>query len=326
MNIAFIGFRHGHIYSLYDQAVNNPDVQILGAYESNKEARETAYNKIGVNFTHDDLGELLGEKDLDAVAIGDYFQIRGSHAIAALKAGKHVISDKPLCTSLQELDEITRLSKEKNLAVGMMLDLRFNNNALHVYRLVSEGVIGEIQNVFFSGQHPLSYGIRPAWYFEPGKHGGTINDIAIHGIDLIEHLTGLSLKKILYARCWNAYATEKTEFKDCAQFMVEMSNGAGLMADVSYSSPNSFGFSLPTYWRFTLWGIKGFIEFNITTDEIIVAIDGENKIQTIKTQDTNSGNTLTAFISEIDGESTSLNTATVLKATRDALLIQQACV
>ncbi len=68
---------------------------------------------------------------------------------------------------------------------------------------------------------------------EEGKHGGTINDIAVHALDLIPWITGHKFKRIVAARCWNALAKRCPHFKDAAQLMLEMDNGAGVMGDVS---------------------------------------------------------------------------------------------
>ncbi|HCS75525.1 MAG TPA: gfo/Idh/MocA family oxidoreductase, partial [Clostridiales bacterium] len=207
IKIAFAGFRHGHINALYKLAEQNPDVQIVAAYEADADARAAAEADLGVNFAHDSYEDMLNEEDIDVVAIGDYYGKRGSLAIDALKAGKHVYADKPLCTSLDELDEIERLSREKALKVGCMLDMRQNKVVQPVRNFIQEGNLGEIHALFFSGQHPLMYGSRPDWYFEKGKHGGTINDIAIHGMDIVEYLTGLSMKSVTSARCWTSGRT-----------------------------------------------------------------------------------------------------------------------
>src|SRR5699024_6132221 len=163
---------------------------------------------------------------------------------------------------------------------------------------------GEVHAIFFSGQHPLLYGSRPNWYFEEGKHGGTINDIAIHGIDFVEYITGLTPKKIIGARCWNAFATEVPEFEDCGQFMVELTNGAGLMADVSYAAPNSSGYSLPFYWRFTIWGMKGVMEFTVGSGDIVVALDGKEGTEIIEIPDVETGDCLSVFVDELTGKPT----------------------
>lgn len=101
------------------------------------------------------------------------------YIIEALKHNKHVICDKPICTDLKELEEIEKLSKEKNLRVACMLDLRYIPQVGKVKELIQSGEIGEIKIASFTGQHFLDYGNRPIWYYEGNNQGGTINDIAI---------------------------------------------------------------------------------------------------------------------------------------------------
>ena len=192
-------------------------------------------------------------------------------AIEALKHGKHIICDKPICTDLKELDEIEKLAEEKNLQVCCMLDLRYMPQIPKVCELVKSGEIGNILNISFTGQHCLDYGNRPGWYFEEGKHGGTINDIAIHGIDIVRFITGKNLTRINCAKVRNAFAKAATDFKDCGQFIVEMED-ASLMADVSYAAPKTDEM-LPTYWDFYFWGDKGMLNFNFRSNTINIFKD-----------------------------------------------------
>ncbi len=323
MKIAIIGCRHGHIFSLYNLMKQNPRVEFVGAYEADAATREAAEKNIGLTFPYASREELLADESIDAVAIGDYYAARGGHAIAALRAGKHVIADKPLCTSLDELAEIERLSKEKGLSVGMMLDLRYHKNILTAKKIIEEGTLGDIHNIQFGGQHPLQYGTRAGWYFEEGKHGGTINDIAIHGIDLLTYLTGQTLEKINAARCYNAYAKQEPAFLDCGQFMLTLSGGAGVLADVSYSAPNSMGYKYPYYWEFHIWGDKGMISFSVNTPTVTLCADGEKPPREIEPL-TAVGTTLDAFLDEIEGKPTTTTTTEVIASSRATLLIQKA--
>ena len=120
--LVIAGLRHGHIYSLYDRAMKDAGCQIAAVCEEDAAARSAARPDITVNY--DSITRMLAEVPCDAVAIGDYYGKRGAIAIEALKAGKHVISDKPLCTSLDELARIEAIAKEKGLKVGCMLDVR----------------------------------------------------------------------------------------------------------------------------------------------------------------------------------------------------------
>ncbi len=283
MNIAFAGLRHGHIFGLYKKAKKMDGVAVIGAWEADDAARTAAQATVTEPF-YDSYDALLADERVDAVAVGDYYGIRGQLIIRALNAGKHVIADKPICTSLSELEEIRALSAEKKLKVACMLDLRYDGAVRTAKKLVEAGRLGKIHAMGFTGQHPLSYGTRPMWYFEEGKHGGTINDIAIHGVDALRYITSLEYVGTTCARTWNAFAKEVPHFDDCAQFMVEMSGGAGLMADVSYAAQTKTSFSMPSYWRFNIWGEEGCIEFRFGDSELRFAGRDSEQVETIPCQ------------------------------------------
>lgn len=317
MNIAFAGFRHGHIFSLYETARNDKDVNIVGCFEENDAERENVKKTRNIDFTYNTYDELLNDKSVEAVAIGDYYGKRGEMVIEALKHGKHVICDKPICTKLSELSEIEKLSKENNLKVCCMLDLRYMAQTKIAKEIIESGALGKINIASFTGQHCLSYGVRPSWYFEKGKHGGTINDIAIHGIDLVKFITGKSLTKVNCAKVWNAFADKEPNFKDCGQFMIEMGD-MSVMADVSYAAPQFDGI-MPTYWDFYFWGTKGMLNFN--QRENCVKIYKE-KEEIIKCEEGKS-EYLRDFIKEINGEKTIMDTIGTLDSQRQVLEIQK---
>lgn len=318
MIIAFAGFRHGHIWGLYDKAKNTDGVQVKGAWEADDAARAEAQSKVSEPF-YDSYDALLADAEVDAVAIGDYYGARGQLIIRALKAGKHVIADKPLCTSLDELEEIRRLSGDKQLKVACMLDLRYDGAIRAAKKLAEAGKLGKIHAMGFTGQHPLSYGTRPQWYFEEGKHGGTINDIAIHGVDALRYITGLELVRTTAARTWNAYAKEVPFFNDCAQFMAEFEGGAGLMADVSYAAQTKTAWSMPSYWRFNIWGEDGCVEFRLGNDKILFAGKDSAAIEEIACEPVQE-NWLTDFMKPYDAAAVE----SVLTSTEAVLSIQQA--
>lgn len=276
--IVFNGFRHGHINGLYKAAKACVGLEIIGCYEPDEAARNAASATLGAEIVGEGYSELL--KDADIVAIGGRYGDRGVAIIEALNAGKHVIADKPICTSLSEFEEIRRLSREKGLSVIVMLDLRYIASTQIAKTILDGGELGEIRNISFNGQHCLDYGKRPMWYFEKGMHGGTVNDIAIHGIDLIRYLTGLNFTEVDAVRTWNAYAKEEPHFKDCATFMARLENGAGVMADVSYSSPSAT-LSIPSYWEFRIWCENGMIEFNYATPMIKIYKCGASEAETV---------------------------------------------
>lgn len=318
MNIAFAGFRHDHISGLYRSALEKTEIKIIGCFEENAEAREKAHKELGAEFCYREYSEILNDPEVDIVAIGDYYTKRGKLIIEALENGKHVICDKPLCTSLEDLEKIEKLATEKNLQVCCMLDLRYMPQVAKVKELIESGELGKIHIASFSGQHCLDYENRPKWYFEKGKHGGTINDIAIHGVDLLRFITNKNLTKINYAKVWNSFADKAPDFKDCAQFMIEMED-MSVMADVSYAAPKYNGI-LPTYWHFELWGSEGMLSFGFEDNKLYIYKD---KCEVIDCG-TASPELLRDLISEINGKKTILNKDDILQSQRQVLEIQKA--
>lgn len=325
MKLAFIGFRHGHILGLYELAKKSDEIEIVAACEEHTPTQEQLAAAGTVHITHTDYAEMLETVACDAVAVGDYFAIRGERALAALRSGRHVLVDKPLCTDLRELDAIERLAGENNLCVGCMLDFRDTPQAIALRKVVQSGALGEIHAIAFGGQHPLLLGSRAGWYFEEGKHGGTINDIAIHALDAIPWITGHAVATVNAARTWNALAAEYPHFHDAAQLMLTLENGAGVIGDVSYLMPDSQGYTSPLYWRMTLWGSRGVAETAMTLDHMQLILDGEQEPRREVLPPANDGGYLHAFLNDIAGapQPGSLTTAQVLRSSRLALRVQQ---
>lgn len=334
MNLAFVGFKHRHTGAIYQEAMADPNITVLGAWEDTEEGRALA-DGLGLAFNYPTLESVLNDPRVDAVCLGGSFGERGGEAIAALRAGKHVYADKPVCTSLAEIDEIEALASAKNLKVGCYLTLRFSQGIRNLREMIADGTLGEIGCINMTAQHPLQYGSRPMWYFAPGQHGGTINDIAIHGVDLVRFITGMGIKNVTAARTWNHFATEEPDFRDCGQFMAELDNGAGFMADVSYAAPASCGFSLETYWRMTFWGTRGVAEYKmkgagtagIDADSAVllqVALQGSKGFTPMELKSYNVTG-LGEFVREINGETDLLiNTEDVIRSSREVLTIQTA--
>lgn len=321
--IAFVGLRHGHIGTLYDRLKTDSRFEITAICEEDAEARKVAAESWKIEATHSSFAEMMENVDFDILAIGDYYGIRGERAIAGLKNGKHILSDKPLCTDLAELAEIRKLAAEKNLVIGEMLDLRDFPCIRAAKELIDSGAVGEINAINFGGQHPLNYGTRPGWYFEEGKHGGTINDIAIHGLDIVEYLTGHRITDLIAARCWNAFATEVPGFKDSAQLMFALDNNCGCIADVSYAAPSKIGFSTPLYWRFTLWGSKGVAEFSPKAETVRFYESGNENVRDIAAEKDIHSDYLDIFVNELEGKKEPFGTEHLLKVTEDALMLQK---
>jgi len=318
VRLAFLGFRHGHVNGLFKSAQQHPRVEVVAAMDEDADAANAA------GVTHGRYEDVLKSPDIDAIATGDYFGRRGEIIIRALEANKHVIADKPICTRLDELDRIARIAADTKRVISCLLDLRDHGPFLTMRRLIRDGAIGEVHTVTFTAQHPLMLGKRPGWYFEPGKHGGTINDIGIHAIDAIPWLTGRTIVEAPAARAWNARVPQFSHFQDAAQVMLRLDNGGGVLGDLSYLAPDGIGYSGEQYWRITCHGDAGVVETNYNAKSVMLSVGSE--VKAVPLDPGRPTGCLDAFLDEIAGnlQPGELTTRDVLDASRRVLLIQQA--
>ena len=320
MKLAIVGFRHGHVGAIYQKAQELDFVDVVACVEEDPAARDAIPRELGVELTHDSFQQVLETVDFDALACVDYYAKRGPTVIKALQAGKHCITDKPLCTRTEELQEVARLSREKGLIVQVDLTMRYSAASRTVQRIMRQGIIGEPVSATVFGQHPLSWGSRPGWYFEPGKHGGTINDIMIHGIDMLRWITGKEYTRVL-AACASSVADSPAPdfFQQSAQCWLEMDGGLRAFGDASYLVPA--GHHAP--WRFFLWGSQGTLEFELGKSPL-VARSGEEPVE-VPVDDLPAVDPFEDFARQVEfGQEAFLSREECLQSTLAALVAQQA--
>ena len=191
--------------------------------------------------------------------------------------------------------------------------------------MMDRGVVGEVHTITFLGQHPLLYGSRPMWYFEPGKHGGTLNDIAIHGIDIVPVLTGRRFVEVTAARGWNAGFSRHPEFQTGAVAMLRLDNDAAVMTDVSYLASDKTGYSADPYWRFTISGSEGVIETSAHATTVKVWRHDSDVVEE-PVGPPREGGFLEDYLADLAGtpNEAGLHTARVLESSRVTLLAQRA--
>jgi predicted dehydrogenase len=324
LRFAFAGLRHPHGWALWNRISNHPDCEIVGVCEEHEETRRELEQRPDIASVHDCYEDLLATVQADVVATADYYGNRGRIACRALEEGHHVLTDKPVCASLADLDRMQERVGTAGKAIGCELDLRALPQFHQARALIQGDEIGEIHAIQFGGQHPFFCYQRADWYLDHASYGGVINDIAIHGIDILEWMTGMCFTQAVAARNWRAFKIADSPFRDAAQMMLTMENGCGVLGDVSFVTPESTGFRLPYYWEFTFWGSKGTLRMGLNRPTLDIVREGSTDIVAIPKQQEPVPDYFDHFMNELLGTPTDLDTATILSVSRKALLIQQA--
>jgi len=222
-----------------------------------KKAQELG-EKFGITDLYEDYNELLKREDIDAVTLPLPDQVHKEITIAALKAGKHVLCEKPMSLDLNECKEMIKVAEEtgKQLMVGQVG--RYTPGFLEAKKLLNEGAIGELFMIESEYAHDYSaIGGEGGWRVCPEREpviGG-----GCHAVDLVRMIAGDPIEVFAYA---NNKSLKDWPIHDCTTAVMKLPNG------VIGRIMTSTGCKRQYTMRSTLYGTKGTIIFDNTTPTI----------------------------------------------------------
>ena len=171
--------------------------QLVGATDVNQ-ARKAAAEALGLKW-YASLDDVLADKSVDGVYIATNNASHASIAIAALKAGKHVIVEKPIATSVADAKKMDALARKKGLSITV--DHMMVNNAWNIAaaKAVQSGSLGKVNDSCFHMEFAYGYDPAEAATWRCGKveeMGGPIGDVASHCFYVAEFIFGKKIAKV----------------------------------------------------------------------------------------------------------------------------------
>lgn len=138
---------------------------------------------------YDDYAAMLGDPDVQAVYIATPNALHSGQVIAAARAGKHVLCDKPLATNAASAEAAVRACVEAGVKLGVNFHNRFLPWVQDVTKLVTSGRLGQIQVVEVEvGSGPRDY---TNWRADPALAGlGSVHNVGIHALDFLRVILG----------------------------------------------------------------------------------------------------------------------------------------
>ena len=173
--------------------LDNKNVEILGYYSRNIERANTMAEMNG-GIAYGSYEELLQNPEIDAVSICTANSVHAEMTIAALKAGKHVLFEKPMATSLEDCEEMVKVAKEMNKVLVVGHNQRFAEAHVKAKKLIRDGIIGDVISfrTIFGHKGPETWSINPGrdvWFFDKNQAAmGVLGDLGIHKTDLMHYL------------------------------------------------------------------------------------------------------------------------------------------
>jgi predicted dehydrogenase len=215
--------------------------------------------------------ELLARDDVELVVTAAVPDRRAPIALEAMRSGKDVVTDKPGCVTLDELDRLRTAVAETGRFWSVTFSERFEVRAVaRAGELVRAGRIGTVVQTLGLGPHRigdrghLAGGSgRPAWFFDPARYGGIITDIASHQIDQFLWLTGSTTAEVVASTVGNFGTPEHPAFQDFGEVLLRSDHAQGYVR-VDWFTPQG----LPTWGdgRLVILGTEGYLELRKYVD------------------------------------------------------------
>ena len=177
-----MGYYHGLAAS------NTPGLALVATADPSAERRKAAESDFPGVRAYGTVDELLTDDTVDVVVIATPPAAHAGLALQALRAGKHVACEKPMCLTTAEADELIATAAANQLLLTVNQNRRWDPDFVAIRRAVELGMLGDLFNVetFVGGfEHPCR-----AWHSEVSVSGGAVYDWGSHHVDWVLQLFG----------------------------------------------------------------------------------------------------------------------------------------
>lgn len=223
------------------------DAQVVAICSRSRERAQAFAKEHQLPLAFDDFSQLCASKDVDVLYIGTPHGTHYSLAMEALRAGKHVLCEKPMTMTAEETRELGRVAAEHGVFLMEAMWMKFSPAMRKAMELVASGAIGEARHLQTGLGFPVPKN-GPARFWDPALGGGALYDLGVYNITLAQMFLG-ELTEI------SATGTMQDDGIDL-QAAITLRYASGAMAQLGTSI---HCFMPPHGW---LGGNKGCIEFN----------------------------------------------------------------
>jgi predicted dehydrogenase len=190
----------GFIGVVHVEALRRLGVQVHGVVGSSHDRAQARSRELNLPPAYDSFEAMLADDRVHVVHVTSPNHLHHRHASAALRAGKHVVCEKPLAMTSNESADLLRIAEESGLVHAVNFNLRFYPICQHVHGLIGEGGIGEVRLV--SGHYLQDWLLLDTdwnWRLEPELGGNlrAVADIGSHWMDLTSYLSGRRIEEVM---------------------------------------------------------------------------------------------------------------------------------
>ena len=282
----------GIISKWHMTAIRNLDnTKLVGVYDKALD-RADAFAKENNCRAFATLEDMLSCADIDIICICTPSGLHADAAVAAANAGKHIVVEKPMAITREQLASIVEAVERNGVQLTSICQLRLSKTSQKIKKAIADGVFGRLlmgdvyMKYYRSPEYYASAGWRGTWSMDGG---GVLMNQGIHGIDLLQYFMGPVKSVSAICRTMD----RDIEVEDTAVATVEYANGAvGIIEGTTCMNPGK-----PC--RIEISGTKGSV---VLTGEKITqwVVDGQEiPVEDEDERNSNSAHDPTAFDADL---------------------------
>lgn len=226
------------------------DAEVIAVFDRHIERAQVLCQRYGIPKAYSVLEDLLNDEDIDCVSICTGNVSHESLVIAAAKAGKNILCEKPMAISVQEAENMKKAVEESGVTFMMAFVNRFRQESIIISELLEQQRFGQIYHARCGWVRRR--GTPSGWFTDKSKSGGgAVLDIGVHVIDLTWYLMGrprpVSVSGVTHKQI-GAYETRSVkgwaaagakigvfDNEEAATALIRFENGASMSVDISWA-------------------------------------------------------------------------------------------
>jgi predicted dehydrogenase len=254
LNVGVVGLGQGRSHIAAFHALESS--RVLGVADVSAELRHQVATSFSIERQYASTEQMLHDKDINIVVVATPDHLHGTHVIQALEAGKHVLSEIPMATSIEECQRIVDITDRTGLKYHMGNQVRYAHCLQDVHSLIQSGDLGEI----FYGEGEYLHNLEDLiarkgpnhWRLDAKRPQTTLLGGGPHALDTLRWLMG-----VRFTHVSAFHADHKTEWGGTTHTTVAIYKAAtGAAAKIT----TAYGMTRPYCLYYSVYGSEGTFE------------------------------------------------------------------
>lgn len=243
----------------------HPDAELVGVLDLNRELAERSVEQFARTTVpvYTDIDEFLAIEGLEAVSVATPDHLHAAPAVAAARAGKHLLVEKPLATTVEDAAAIVDAARESGVKLMVDFHNRVNPPFVDAYQAVRDGRVGEVKYVYSRLSNTVAIASMIKW----ASSSSSLWFLASHMVDIAQWVVGERIVEVTARESRGLLESQGIATPDLFVIMAEFESGALAVFEHAWILPD--GNPTNTDLKFEVLGSDGAVYIDTTHNRTV---------------------------------------------------------